>query len=124
MLKLKKLYPDVDDICLVSVGTSGAQKPYRYEDATGWGAAAWIVPLIEIMMSGVQETVDYQLQQIFPTDPQKIGMYTRIQPLTAGDIGFDEADTASIRLLKEYAAKYIDGHQELLESLAGMLVES
>lgn len=120
--EIKSQYPDVEDIIFVSVGTSGARESYLYEEAKGWGAAQWIVPILDVMGSGVQDTVDYQMRQLFPTDPQKTGFYIRMQASTLGEIAFDEPTESNIRLLKEFAGKYIDDHQPLLESLAGQLL--
>src|SRR5438552_2209227 len=45
----KTMYPDIDNIMLVSVGTSGSKKPYIYEQVKDWGSAKWVGPVLEIM---------------------------------------------------------------------------
>ncbi len=122
--ELKPLYPDATDVVVVSIGTTGNKKPYVYEQARDWGSAQWVGPILEIMMDGVMETVDYQLSQIFNTIPQKDSYYVRLQAMTEGKIAFDDPTEANIRLLKEFAGKYIDENQPLLNSLAGQLIES
>ena len=119
----KAMHPDMEDIVLVSLGTTGSKKPYIYENAKNWGTAQWMGPLLDVMFDGVAQTIDYQLQQIF-TKEYKRGLYARLQVTTEGKIGFDEPTEINIRLLKEFAGKYIDSHQDLLESLAGQLLET
>src|SRR5882724_2494764 len=120
----KARFPATNDIMLVSVGTSGSKKPYIYEQVRNWGSAKWVVPILEIMMDGVMQTVDYQLKQIFALQPQANTFYTRLQAMTEGKIPFDEPTEVNIRLLKEFAGKYIDANQDLLECLACHLVEA
>ncbi len=52
---------------------------YMYENAKKWGMVEWIRPVINIMMSGVAETVDYQLDQIYDAVDCK-DQYLRIMP--------------------------------------------
>jgi patatin-like phospholipase/acyl hydrolase len=57
--------PTAKDIAILSLGTGYIKKEYKYEDARNWGAIEWVRPLIDILMSGVAEVVDYQLAQIY-----------------------------------------------------------
>lgn len=57
--------PSAKDMVMLSLGTGQVKKPYHYNKAKNWGAVGWIRPLIDILMSGVSDTVDYQLMQIF-----------------------------------------------------------
>ncbi|MFQ5583557.1 MAG: patatin-like phospholipase family protein, partial [Calditrichia bacterium] len=57
--------PKAVDMAILSIGTSYIKKAYDYNQAKDWGMVEWLKPILDIMMSGVSETVDYQLQQIF-----------------------------------------------------------
>jgi len=57
--------PTAKDMAILSLGTGSVKNEYSYKDAKDWGALQWVLPLIDIMMSGVSETVHYQLEQIF-----------------------------------------------------------
>ena len=57
--------PKAKDMAILSLGTGYKKKPYNYRRAKDWGQLGWARPVIDIMMSGVSETVDYQLKQIF-----------------------------------------------------------
>ena len=65
------------DLEILSLGTGYSEKSYPYRKASRWGKAQWIRPVIDIMMSGVSETVDYQLEQIFKS-VNAPGQYLRI----------------------------------------------
>jgi len=56
---------NVTDLQVFSLGTGAADKSYSYDEAKDWGKISWVVPFVDIMMSGVSETVDFQLQQLF-----------------------------------------------------------
>jgi patatin-like phospholipase/acyl hydrolase len=53
------------DMFILSLGTGFVKKPYPYKKAKGWGSVGWIRPVIDIMMSGAAEVIDYQLNQIY-----------------------------------------------------------
>lgn len=76
-----------DNFYIVSLGLATKQDSYDFKKALGWGLIKWIQPIISIMMSGVSETVDYQLRKIYGAIG-KPEYYTRIVP----DLG--EASTS------------------------------
>jgi patatin-like phospholipase/acyl hydrolase len=53
------------EMVILSLGTGYVRKSYEYNKAKKWGMAKWIRPLIDIMMSGVSDVVDYQLKQMY-----------------------------------------------------------
>lgn len=54
-----------EDMYILSIGTGYAKETYPHLKVRNWGQAQWIKPLIDIMMTGVSETVDYQIRQIY-----------------------------------------------------------
>ena len=100
-------------IVLLSLGTGFLKKPYNYDKVKNWGAVQWIKPLIDIMMSGVSETVDYQLNQLFVA-VDKPDRYLRINSeLLFADMGIDNTSSENLlaleqegtRITKEYNGK-------------------
>lgn len=88
------------DMFILSMGTGSQKKPYEYKKAKDWGKVEWISPLIDIMMSGVSETVDYQLRQLFDAAgcPQQ---YIRLSPtLGDADTAMDDASEENLHSLK------------------------
>ena len=53
-------------IFLVSIGTGRKGKTYSYKKVKRWGIPGWILPLIDMLMQGSSETVDYQMQYLLP----------------------------------------------------------
>ncbi|MDV7394918.1 patatin-like phospholipase family protein, partial [Arthrospira platensis SPKY1] len=77
------------DMFILSVGTGTIEKPYKHEKALKWGIVGWLTPIIDIMMSAVSETVDYQLKKLYDSINRK-DQYIRIMPdLYTADSGMD-----------------------------------
>lgn len=55
----------LENVFVLSLGTSNHDAAYPFEDYADRGMVTWIKPLIDIMMSGVSETVAYQVEQLF-----------------------------------------------------------
>lgn len=81
-----------NDMFILSIGTGEEKTPYEYKKAKDWGNIGWVQPVLDIMLSGPLETVDYQLYQVFDSDDASSN-YIRIMP----DIGSasDDMDDAS-----------------------------
>jgi patatin-like phospholipase/acyl hydrolase len=114
--------PKAANMMILSLGTGGKDKKFEYKKAKDWGAVQWIVPIIDIMMSGVADTVDYQLKQIYDAVEKK-EQYLRIEPqLFTADSEMDNASAKNLDALKadgEQNAKLFD---KKLEKFAEMLV--
>lgn len=93
----------VRDLKILSLGTGMAETPYHYSEAKGWGKLQWVIPVLDIIQSGVAETVDYQLASLFravkcPTQ------YLRVQAdLKKYDVdpALDNASKDNMAALKE-----------------------
>lgn len=57
--------PTAKDMMILSLGTGEVKKRYFYKDYKDAGLLEWVTPLLDIMMSGVAETTDYQMQKMF-----------------------------------------------------------
>jgi patatin-like phospholipase/acyl hydrolase len=108
-------FPTPKEILMISLGTGTELMPYTYPKAKRWGAVQWIQPVIDVMMSGNSETVDYQLKQIF--DATESGaFYHRIQPgLQDAKSAMDDVSPENLIALKEAGLKYISDHQKELD---------
>lgn len=113
--------PTADDMVILSLGTGSSNSYYNYKEVKGWGTLEWIRPIINIMMGGVSETVDFQLKQIFGTTetPQN---YIRLEPsLEKADVAMDDASPENLKKLQkagEYNAQVrFKGEIERIASL-------
>jgi len=120
---LKPILPFAKDMLILSMGTGTVKKPYYYDKAKDWGAVQWIKPIIDIMMSGNSETVDFQLKQIFETTNSPDN-YIRIQPdLYNANSDMDDASKENLNALKNAGLKYIEDNKEHLDSIVDKLIE-
>ena len=62
----KAIYADEEEFLFVSLGTGAAHAPINEKDASKWGHIGWARPMLDIMMDGSSDTVDYQLRQVVP----------------------------------------------------------
>ena len=90
------------DMKILSLSTGSSPKPYYYKDVKNWGLVQWVKPLIDIMMSGVSDTVDYQLAQIYDA-VEKPEQYLRITPRSMGtaNSAMDDGSVENVNALKE-----------------------
>lgn len=98
-------FPTAKNMLILSIGTGEVKKPYPYQEFKNAGVLKWMKPLIDIMMSGNSETVDYQLRQIYKTLSEEDAKdYHRIQPnLKRANSAIDDAKASNLRDL------YLDG---------------
>lgn len=102
LASVKKLWPDATSVILVSLGVGEFRTAIRYEDARGWGALAWARPVIDCMMDGTADTVDYQLTESFGKELQYFRLQIRLggqdDPNAPTDC-IDDASQQNIRKL-------------------------
>jgi patatin-like phospholipase/acyl hydrolase len=119
--------PTAKNMMIVSIGTGSKASSYQYDKAKDWGAVSWLKPILEILMSGNSETVDYHLKQIFDAAyGSENNDYYRLEPkvLTA-DNEMDNASKENMTDLRNDALTFVsneDIDQELNE-IAEKLIE-
>lgn len=60
----KDAYPDahsLKDLLILSIGTGKLEETHTFKEARKWGLARWVRPLLNIMMEGNSDTIDYQV---------------------------------------------------------------
>jgi len=120
----KPSFPVAKNIFLVSVGTGKVKKPYFYEESKDWGSIHWIKPVMDMLMSGNGETVDFELQQIFKTctNPKD---YIRLEPELLGiNPEMDNASSKNIKALLQLGDKFVSDNKEILDNLANQLISN
>lgn len=119
-----RIKPTASDMMILSIGTGSRNKPYRYDKVKKWGAVKWIAPLIDIMMSGVADAVDYQLRQIYDA-VGKPEQYIRISPdLRDANTEMDDVSDDNLhKLLKAGELSAID-NDDVLSRVADMLISN
>jgi uncharacterized protein len=113
----------VDDILLLSLGTGNVKRSYDYDIAKDWGKVGWVRPVLDIMMSGVSETVEFQMGQLF-SSMGKPEQYIRINPnLGQASSDLDNASVENINALKEAGIYCAESNYEKLDKIVDRLLE-
>ncbi|MEO6882897.1 MAG: patatin-like phospholipase family protein [Bacteroidia bacterium] len=109
------------DMFMLSIGTGQVKKPYKYNKAKGWGSIGWVEPVLDIMMSGASETIDFQLAQLFDAAdvPQN---YIRIVPeLGMASSDMDDVKPDNLIALKEAGIASAEKNDAVLDKAVEML---
>ena len=115
-------YPSARDMIVLSIGTSTVKQPYPYKKSENWGALGWVQPVIDVMMSGNSETVDYQLRQIFKVSKSE-QYYHRIQfTLNEENSSMDDAGPQNLKNLHQVGLDYIEENKKQLDHIVDQLI--
>jgi uncharacterized protein len=110
-------------VIIVSIGTGSSSKPYQYNEVKDWGMIQWIQPVIDIMMSGNSETVNYQLRKIWETTGTPDN-YIRLEPaLYEANNEMDNASQKNLTALHEAGMKFVSDNERLLDQVVAKLIE-
>lgn len=110
-------------MAILSIGTGYEKKSFDYNQAKDWGMLGWIKPLISIMMSGVSEVVDYQLNEIYHA-VKAPDQYLRINtalPITVNP-EMDDASRENLMALKELGTETAQKFDSQLDEFIKFLV--
>lgn len=116
---LKPDFPSAKNMMIVSVGTGTVKKPYHYKDFKNAGQLDWLQPILDILMSGNAETVDYQLRQMYKTlDDADKNDYYRLEPaLREAASEMDLASETNLENLKQAGLWFVDKNKALLDEI-------
>ncbi|MEM9858900.1 MAG: patatin-like phospholipase family protein [Bacteroidota bacterium] len=118
--------PTAKDMVIVSIGTGSIKKSYEYKKAKNWGLVEWIQPIIDIMMSGNSETVDYHLKQIYDTLPTSDKTdYYRLEPqLGTASSDMDDASVENLKALEAAGQDFVqdDENDKTLTEIVNKLL--
>ncbi|MEG4326215.1 patatin, partial [Microcoleus sp. herbarium5] len=115
--------PTAKDMVILSLGTGEAQKKFPYEEVKNWGQVEWVEPLINIMMTGVAETVNYQLIQIYDA-VERPNQYLRITPDLSHEqpLQIDDASEEKISDLLRIGKEQAEEYNEQLDNFIDLLL--
>lgn len=116
---------DYGKILMLSLGTGNISRSYVYEDIRRWGALSWALPIVEIMMSGVSRSIDFQLRELFRSSRNEKG-YLRIDPIlgyTTPSPSLDNVSDIHIEKLIEVSTKAVHEYDTMLKDFVNALLE-
>lgn len=116
--------PTAKDMLIISIGTGTVKTPYHYDKIKNAGLIAWLPMVIDIMMSGNSETVDYHLKKMFNTlSPKDEKDYYRLEPaLQDSSSEMDDVTDNNIKNLHEAGLYFIAKNDKLLDEMVDKLI--
>jgi predicted acylesterase/phospholipase RssA len=104
------------DVLLVSLGTGQQTRPLPWKKVRNWGALEWARPVIDVLLDGQSDTVDFQARQVLE------GSYWRLQTeLRRASDHLDNASEENLRALQEEGDALVASEAETLAMLAEAL---
>lgn len=113
----RRLYPKADEYIVVSLGTGSLVKPVKYADATSFGLAGWLRPLLDIMFDGVASTTEYELSQL------GISQYRFQTSLAGASEAMDDASPENLANLQKMALLTVSKNKADINALVKRLAE-
>jgi len=112
----RKLWPG-EDFLVVSLGTGRSAARIAYADASGWGAAKWLMPTLDILFDATATDTDYRLCRELAAD-----RYFRMQVnLPAEMAEMSNASSENIEALRSVAGALIESEDTRLQQLCALL---
>lgn len=63
-IEAARIFPDDEEILLLSLGTGEYSRPISYEDVRNWGMVEWAAPVVEFILDGISDATHYHLDQL------------------------------------------------------------
>jgi patatin-like phospholipase/acyl hydrolase len=117
--------PSAKQMFHVSLGTGSESKKFKFEKLKDAGLITWLPVIIDIMMSGNSETVDYHLKKMYETlEKEDKDDYIRLSPsLSSAKSDMDDASVKNIERLFEAGSLFVHDNVEKLNAIAKKLVQ-
>lgn len=114
--------PTAKNMMILSLGTGEVKKRYFYKEYKDAGLLEWATPLLDIMMGGVAETTDYQMQKMFQA-VKAPDQYLRIniELLDETTAAMDNATPENIARLSAIGQEAADKHWDEITRFAEKL---
>jgi patatin-like phospholipase/acyl hydrolase len=101
------------DVLMVSLGTGEQTRPLPWSRVKDWGALEWARPIIDILLDGQSDTVDFQARQVLESG------YWRIQTeLRRASDDLDDAGEENLAALQTEAAALVEREAATLAQIA------
>lgn len=124
-VEARSIYPQQDDFLVVSVGTGENTKRLPYEQVTQWGLLNWAQPVLEVVFDGINDTIDYQLQQIVRPAADGSKRYYRFQIKLPKDVNeeLDDCTPNNIRGLRLLGEELVRDYNEDIATVCNLITK-
>lgn len=114
----RRLFPDDDEIIVVSMGTGELVRPISYNEAKDWGRLGWALPVLSCVFDGVADAADYQMRTLLREK------YIRLQTdLSTASDDMDNASSDNVQDLIQEAQKLLRTHKHEITKVVRLLSE-
>lgn len=122
LVEARVQFPEADRFTLVSLGTGAPRETALMGAPENWGLAQWARPILDTVLDGVSRTVDYQVSQVLPDQPDGTKAYYRFQPaLTSPGQTLDNARLETMNALSNLAALTVKERSRDIDALCKQL---
>ncbi len=113
------------NILVISLGTGNSKKKkYPYKKAKKWGMVRWVFPILDILLSGSSDVVDYEMTKLFEACGASEN-YVRINPpLHYSTAPSTDASKKNITNLLKDVNAYIKENKKFLDDLAQRICDT
>jgi patatin-like phospholipase/acyl hydrolase len=112
----------VEDVLILSMGTGIKKTPIEYKNAREFGALGWIKPILHILSSGNNETVDYQVAQLFKNAGVE-DQYLRLSPvLDTASSDLDDATPENLKALQEAGIECAEAYSKQINNMVDKII--
>ncbi len=118
-----KMFPKEKDFLILSLGTGELTRPIYYLDSKNWGIAKWARPILDVVLSGISDTVDYQLKLLLPPQEEEKRYYRFQVRLDDASDDMDNATPQNLRVLKLYAESLVKEQSDTINILCEQLLK-
>lgn len=124
-VEAKTLYKDATDFLVVSIGTGQLTNELKYDEVKDWGLVEWAQPILNVVLDGVSDVVDYHMNELLQ-GKDGTSSYYRFQIDLDKDRGdrMDDASDENINYLQNKVNRDILGkveYQNKLKKLCELL---
>jgi len=109
----RSLYPDAEQIVVVSVGTGDRQDQITYSSAKDWGLLGWARQIVPVLMDSVSEAVDYELNAL----PGCTYYRLQVPHLQEASSDMDDVTPENLANLQTVASDYVSLSSDLLDTI-------
>jgi len=115
---------DLGKMVVISLGTGKSKRrSFPYAKTRRWGMAQWFLPVLDILLSGSSDVVDYEMEKLFLSYGRPEN-YIRINPpLNYSTTNSTDASKENIAKLLKDANAYIDDNKTFLDTLARQICD-
>jgi len=118
---LRQFSPKSEKVIVVSLGAGEITRSLEYERARHWGNFQWARHVVNIAFDGVDDAVDYQMNQLLNRNSKHQRYYRFQMDLHGANDDIDDATSVNIRNLKRLARAHVHERSKEVTGLCRLL---